>query len=616
MSEPAARGAETPAQELTLPQLFRRAVERFGPDAVALREKRLGIWRDISWQEYGGQVERVGLALARLGLAPGDRVAILGENAPWWLYADLGTVTLGGVSVGIYTTSSPQQVSYILQHSGARFLFVEDGEQLDKWRQVRAETPEIEKVVVWDLTGLRGLDEPAVLPFDALLELGRESAEEDPDAWVRLGSAIEPGDLALLIYTSGTTGDPKGAMLTHANLAWQARTIAHLEPGMPVTPEDEVLSFLPLCHIFERLFTAFVPLEAGYTVSFAESPETVPGNLREVAPSLGYGVPRVWEKYHARILLRMEEASFVKRTLFRLALRVGRRRAAFHIAGRPLPLPLGLAWRLAHFAVCRKLKERLGLHRMRVAYSGAAPIAPEVLRFFHAIGLHLVEGYGQTEGSGVTSASTLTAFRPGTVGRPLPGAEVRIAEDGGILVRSPGVFAGYYRDEAATRAALEEGWLLSGDVGELDADGFLRIVDRKKDLIITAGGKNIAPAAIENRLKASPLIGDAIAIGEGRRFVSALIVLDEENVAQYAQERRIPFATYTDLATSDEVRKRIAQEVEAANAELARVEQVRKFTILPQRLYEEEGEVTPTLKVKRRVVHEKYSDLIERMYGA
>jgi long-chain acyl-CoA synthetase len=597
----------------TIPRLFLEATGA-EPERIALREKTLGIWRETSWGAYRDAVETVAMALRRYGLQRGDRVAILGENAPWWLFADFGVLTAGGVTAGIYTTSSWQQCRYIIRHCGARFLFVENQEQLQKWLEFETEAPDLERVIIHDLTGLRGFSHPKVLTFDQLLEEGREAVARNRGEWARLCEEAAPDDLALLIYTSGTTGDPKGAMLSHRNLVWEAAAIAGFNPALRLGSDDDVLSFLPLCHIFERLFTSFVPLAARYTVNFTESLETVAENMREVAPTLGYGVPRIWEKYHARIVLRMEEASWLKGTAYRLALRTGARRARRLSRGERVPPLLKAGWFLAHFLVMRKLKERLGFHRLRLAFSGAAPISPEILLFFHSIGVDLVEGYGQTEGSGVTTASSMSAWRPGAVGRPLPGVEVRIAEDGEILVRSPGVFLGYFGDEEATRAALADGWLHSGDIGELDPDGFLRIVDRKKDVIITAGGKNIAPQLIENRLKFSPYIHDAIVIGEGRKFVSAIIVLDEENVGKYAREKRIPLSTYADMAASREIDHLIDGEVQKVNSELARVEQVRRFAILPTRLYEEEGEVTPTMKVKRRVVHEKYRDLIEGMY--
>jgi long-chain acyl-CoA synthetase len=423
---------------------------------------------------------------------------------------------------------------------------------------------------------------------------------------------VQPDDLSVLIYTSGTTGPPKGAMLTHRNVTWMARAVTRENP---IHGDDEVLSFLPLCHIFERLFSVFVHISHGYVVNFVEKPDTVTDNMTEVSPTVGYAVPRIWEKYASAATIRMSDATWFKRLAFGLALSVGKKRADCIMNFKPLPPHLKLGFGLAHFAVLRKLKKRMGLDRIRIAYSGAAPIAPDVLHFFQSIGVNLVEGYGQTEGTGVTCISKADRVKFGTVGPPLPGAEVRIAEDGEILVKSPGVFKGYFKNEAATVEALQNGWLYSGDVGELDADGYLRITDRKKDIIVTAGGKNITPQYIENKLKASPYINDAVVIGDRRKFLTALVMIDEDTVVKYAQDHKIQFATYRDLTADGDIRKLIQSEVDQVNAQLARVENVRKFTILPKKLYEEDGEVTPTMKVKRNYVNDAFRDLIEAMYA-
>jgi long-chain acyl-CoA synthetase len=349
-------------------------------------------------------------------------------------------------------------------------------------------------------------------------------------------------------------------------------------------------------------------------VNFVEKPDTVTDNMVEVSPTVGYAVPRIWEKYASATTIRMSDATWFKRLVFRLALSVGKKRADCIMNFQPLPAHLRLMFALAHFAVLRKLKKRMGLDRIRIAYSGAAPIAPDVLHYFQSIGVNLVEGYGQTEGTGVTCISKADRVKFGKVGPPLHGAEVRIAEDGEILVKSPGVFKGYYKNDAATRETLQDGWLYSGDVGELDEDGYLRITDRKKDIIVTAGGKNITPQYIENKLKASPYINDAVVIGDRRKYLTALIMIDEDNVIKYAQDHKIQFATYRDLTLDEDIRKLIQAEVDQVNTQVARVENVRKFTILPKKLYEEDGEVTPTMKVKRKYVHKAFEDLIEGMY--
>ena len=595
----------------TTPRVFQETVARHR-DRVAIRQKTLGLWHDISWQSYFDRVQHIGTALIALGLQPGECVGIIGDNSPEWVLADMAVQCAGGVSVGIYATNAWEQVHYVANHAETVFLFVENEEQLDKWLMFRDQAPSLRKVIVWDLEGLQQFEDPLVMTFDDLLEAGRRAAIDQSDELLERMHKVEPDDLAVLIYTSGTTGPPKGAMLTHRNVTWMARAVTQ---DNPINLNDEVLSFLPLCHIFERLFSVFVHITHGYVVNFVEKPDTVTDNMIEVSPTVGYAVPRVWEKYASAATIRMSDATWFKRWVFGLALSAGRKRADRLMNFQPLPAHLRLLFGLAHFAVLRKLKKRMGLDRIRIAYSGAAPIAPDVLHFFQSLGVNLVEGYGQTEGTGVTCISRSDRVKFGMVGPPLPGTQVRIAADGEILVKSPGVFKGYYKNDAATCETLQEGWLYSGDVGALDEDGYLRITDRKKDIIVTAGGKNITPQYIENKLKASPYINDAVVIGDRRKYLTALIMIDEDNVIKYAQDHKIQFATYKDLTLDAEIRKMIQSEVDRVNNQVARVENVRKFTILPKKLYEEDGEVTPTMKVKRNYVNEAFIDLIEGMYA-
>lgn len=594
----------------TIPSLFLKRVRTY-PDKVALREKAYGIWRDITWREYGEKVRAVALGLISLGLRKGECVSLIGENGPEWVYSDIGAMCAGGVTAGIYTTNAAEQCGYIVDHSESRFYIVENEEQFDKALKFRKTTPRLEKIIVIDMEGLKRYEDPMLMPFDDLLDRGEELHRREPHLFEKKIEEIGPEDLAVLIYTSGTTGPPKGAMLTQNNLVWMSEAL----PGAnPFYDTDETLSFLPLCHIFEQLFTVMVNIRHGGIVHFVENTDTVMDNMREVSPTVAYGVPRIWEKYASGILIKMSDATWFKRQVFKAAMAIGMKHAEMKLGGRSVPFGWRLAYEAAYLAVFRKLKERLGFERVRTAYSGAAPISPDVLKFFHAIGLPLVEGYGQTEGTGVTTVSRLDRMRSGKVGQPLPGVEVKIAPDGEILVRSPGVFKGYFKNPQATREALQDGWLYSGDVGELDEEGFLKITDRKKDLIITAGGKNIAPQNIENQLKFSPYIHDAIVIGDRRKYVTALIVIDEENVVKYAQDYKIPFTTYASLTQALEVRQLIQKEVDKVNRTLATVEQIKKFTILPKKLYEEDGEVTPTMKVKRKFVNEAFKDLIEAMY--
>ncbi|MEM7368634.1 MAG: AMP-binding protein [Bacteroidota bacterium] len=601
------------SQQPTLPKIFQQTAQRLG-DKTALRQKKFGLWEAISWTDYYQQARYAAQAFIELGLKAGEFVAILGDNAAEWVILDMGIQMAGGVSVGIYSTSSWKQVQYILNHADCKYLIAENEEQVDKWLQLRDQCPQLEKVIYWEKKGLQSLNEPQLMDFESFMEQGKQKEAADPARLNTRMEQIQSEDLAILVYTSGTTGPPKGAMLTHGNLSWMSQSVPAIEPGMTVKDHDEVLSFLPLCHIFERLFSVIVQIAQGYTVNFVESPDTVPQNLREVSPTLGYAVPRIWEKYYSNIFIQMDEANWFKRWIYQQALKIGQAYADHRLNGNPVKGALAFGNWLVQISVFYHLKKRLGFERMRFAFSGAAPISPDVLRFFHAIGLKLIEGYGQTEGSGVTTASPVDKFRLGTVGKAIPGGEVRIAEDGEILFRSPGVFKGYYKNPEATAQTIRDGWLHSGDIGSMDEEGYIRIIDRKKDLIITAGGKNIAPQYIENKLKFSPYINDSILIGDRRKFLSALIVLDEENVVKYAQDHKIPFSTYSDLATDPHIFELIDKEVQMVNKQLARVENVRKFTILPKKLYEEDGEITPTMKVKRSFINKTYADLIERMY--
>ncbi|MBU1904420.1 MAG: AMP-binding protein [Proteobacteria bacterium] len=591
-------------------KVFKQTVKKYG-DRVAMRKKEYGLWHDISWNDFYRRAKYVGSALISLGLKKGDCVSIIGDNCPEWVIIDLGVQCAGGVAVGVYSTNAWPQVEYVISDSESRFFFVENEEQLDKWLNFRDNVPKLQKVIVWDLEGLRHFEDPMVMTFDDILELGRQVAEKEPDLFESRMEEITPEDLSVLIYTSGTTGPPKGAMLTHKNVTWMGEAICI---DNPVYDTDEVMSFLPLCHIFERLFSVFAQITHGYTVNFIESLDTVTDNMREISPTVGYAVPRIWEKYLSAVYIRMSDATWFKKLLFGIALKIGKTRATLKMNFKPVPFYLEALYQIAHFGVFRKLKERLGFDRLRVAYSGAAPISPDVLHFFQSIGVNLIEGYGQTEGTGVTCVSRVDKVKFGTVGPPITGTEVKIAEDGEILVRSPSVFKGYYKNPESTAETLKDGWLYSGDVGEFDEDGYLKITDRKKDIIVTAGGKNITPQYIENKLKFSPYVNDAVVIGDRRKFLASLIMIDEDNVVKYAQDNKIQFSTYKDLTQSPEIVKLIQTEVDQVNETLARVEQVKKFTILPKKLYEEDGEVTPTMKVKRKYVNEAFGDLIEAMY--
>ncbi|HEY3247372.1 MAG TPA: AMP-binding protein [bacterium] len=600
-----------PALRDTFPALFFAQAARLD-DRVAMRRKEFGIWRRITWSDYARNVRWVAHALLALGLERGDRVAIIGENRPEWLYADVGTQAAGGTVVGIYATNSAEQVQYIMAHSEARFIIVEGEEQLDKLLEIRTALPRLERIIVIDPEGLRTFTDAQVSMFGELLRIGEQHERTHPHTVDDRLAAATPDDLMYIIYTSGTTGPPKGVMLTTGNILWELR--AAVPRVIPATEHDEVLSYLPLAHIAERSFSLTIAVYCGYTVNFAENLDTVPQNLREVRPTLVFAVPRIWEKLHSGIVLGMRDADWVKRVVFVQAVRIGRAYGDALLERRPVPLWLRMAYRLAHLAVLAPLRNRIGLDRTHIALSAAAPISPDVLRFFWGLGVYIREIYGQTEGSGLTTAHPVGNVRLATVGKPLPGIDVRLAPDGEILVRSEGVFCGYFRDPEQTARTVVDGWLHSGDIGEFDRDGNLRITDRKKDIFINAYGKNVAPQYIENKLKFSPYVNDAVVIGDGKKYLTALIVIDEDNVSKWAQERRVPFTTYTDLSQSAQVRKLITAEVEAVNKTLSSPEQVKKFALLPKRLYQEDGEVTPTMKVKRKAIMEKFGAEIADLY--
>ncbi len=600
----------TPVQTRTVPGLFfAQAAKR--AKHVALRRKRYGIWHRITWEEYAAQVRQVANALLALGVQRGERVGLIGENRPEWVYADLGIQTIGAATTGIYATSSPEQIHYVLDHAGCRVFIVEGEEQLDKALEIRPRLTHIEHIVVMDPEGLRTFQDPMVIMWDQFLTLGQDYARRYPSEVDERMAGTQPDDMAVLIYTSGTTGPPKGAILTHDNII--AATDA-LSDGLEFVPEDEVLSYLPLCHIAERQFSVFLPVRYGYTVNFIENVDTVMENLAEVAPPVLFGVPRIWEKLYSVVTLRVKENDIFKRWAYALAIALARRTVRRRLAGQRDPAWLRALTRAADLMVLLPLRRRLGLHRTRVVISSAAPISPDLLEYFMALGLPIYELYGMTECTGPISSNRPRAIKLGTVGQAMRGIEIRTTPDGEILAKGRNVFAGYFREPEATVAALEGGWMHTGDVGEIDADGYLRVTDRKKDLFITAGGKNIAPQYIENKLKASPYINDAIAIGDRKRYIVALIAIDEENVTKWAQDRRLPFTTYSDLAGREEVRNLIRGEVTAVNKTLSGPEQVKNFAILSKRLYMEDGEVTPTMKVKRKAIMEKYADVIGGLY--
>ncbi len=589
----------------TVASLFRYQCQQKAA-VVAHREKTRGIWRSKSWSDYYHDACLIGAGLAACGMKPRDRVAILSKDNRYWLCSDMGITVAGGIPTGVYTTDSAEQLAYIVNDSGASFLFVENDEQLDKFRQRESQMPSLLKVIVFEKDGLRDLNHAGVIFIDDLIKLGETFLQANTGYIDAQIDSLCAEDTALLIYTSGTTGQPKGAMLTHRNVIFQLSICQQL---LDIRDTDEQLCFLPLCHIYERVLSAHLPLMTGTTVNFTESVDTVFDNMREVSPHTFSAVPRFWEKVYSRVRIHRAEATAVGRWALDAAVSAG---LALH--QQPGAWINRCRYAFWNFLVLRNLRRLLGMDRMRRGGSGAAPVSVELLHWFNAIGVPLYEGYGATETTAVISVNTPDANRFGSVGRPLPGTEVRIADNAEILVRGPHVFKGYWNQPEATGAVFDsDGWFQTGDTGSM-SDGYLSIDGRIKDIIITAGGKNISPSDIESRLKFSAYISDAVVLGDRRKYLTCLIMIDQENVEQFAQSQRVPFSDFASLCAAEAVVDLIQSEVENVNKTVSRVEQIKKFRLIDVLLQAEDDELTPTMKLKRDLVGKRHAALIESMY--
>jgi long-chain acyl-CoA synthetase len=564
----------------------------------------------MTWDEYADGVRRLAAGLVALGLQAGDRVGILSGNRREWHLTDMAVLAAGGVTVPIYPTNSSSQVAYVLSHSGCRFLVVEGIDQLAKVLLRRDEVPTLERVFV--LERGEGLDHGLVGDLQELREVGDKELAAHPTVVQERSAALGPDDLCTLVYTSGTTGPPKGTMLTHGNVA---ANIDHVTAVVPIGPDDRFLSFLPLSHIAERTVSHFGQVLSGGETWFAESLASVPNDLVDCRPTIFFAVPRVWEKFREGIREKVEGSSPPQRLLAERFLSLAARRAGVTGAGDPLSLLDEVQYRALDAVVGRTVRSGLGLDRARFLVSGAAPIHPDLLRWFTGLGMPVAEVYGQTETCGVTTLNPPGAIRIGTVGPPVPGVELRIGEDDEISVRAANVTTGYYGDPAATEEMLDaDGWMRTGDLGAIDRDGYLRITGRKKDLIINAAGKNISPQEIETRLHVEPLISQAVVVGDGRPCLTALLTLDVDAVHEWAERHGRSFTEPEAMAADPQVRAEVQESVDRVNDEHARVEGIKQWRILPRDLSIDSGELTPTLKVKRQVVADRWSDLIEEMY--
>lgn len=594
--------------EATLPQMLRENARRY-PDRVAIRQKEFGIWNPWTWKEYFERACRVGLGLRSLGLAEGGHVAILSENRIEWVLAQLGTNIMDGVAVGVYPTSPSNEVAYVVAHSESEIVVCEDQEQVDKVLERRDELPKLRRIVVIETKGIRDYPSDQVISFEALEVLGANYEAGHARLADRIIDQQQLSQIGLIIYTSGSTGKPKGAMLSYKNIRAQAIACSD---RLDLDQSASVLSYLPLCHVAEQMTTVMVPTYLASLVNFGESIRTVQEDLREVAPSMFLGVPRIWEKLHSSIHIKLLEAGRIRRALFERAYAACESFAEKNAADRTLSEQI--KFMLSYWLIFRALQNFIGLRKTRIAMTGAAPISPTIVHFFRAIGVPLIEVYGLTESSGIALGQVLSDRRVGTVGHGIDRMETRLGASNELLIRGDTVFAGYYRNDEATKAAIRDGWLHTGDVAEL-ADGHFRIVDRLKDIMITAGGKNLSPSEIENTVKSSPFIKECIVIADARKYVSALIQIDYDLTGKWAEEKGIAYTNFKNLTENEGVRELIQSEIDNANGQLAQVSQLRKFHLLTKELDHDDDEVTATMKVRRANVQKKYEAEIESLYS-
>lgn len=607
----ASRPADGLWPALTLPQMLREQARR-QPAGIAVRQKDFGIWQPVSWAQYWQRACRVGLGLQAEGLSRGGRVAIVSDNRLEWLLVQLGAGAVGGVAVGVYATSPAEEMGYVLEHADVELVVCEDQEQTDKVLQVAHRLPLLRRIVVMETKGLRSYPPAERARIVAFAELEAEGLRREADGLEALNAWLDTqqlDDLGLMIYTSGSTGKPKGAMLSYRNMRGVAPGIAD---RLSMDAGSVHLSYLPLCHVAEQMLSTFVPIYLGAQVNFGESIRTVQEDLREVAPTVFLGVPRIWEKLHASISIKMQEAGRLQQWLYRRA--VAACTPFLEKSARQRSVGERLTYALWYVLVLRALQNFIGLRRVGVAMTGAAPIAPDVVRYFRTIGVPLVEVYGLTESAGMIFGQHPDRVKVGTVGEAILGVDWRLGDADELQVRGDMVFAGYYKNDAATADAVRDGWLHTGDVAAVQ-DGRLRIVDRLKDIMITAGGKNLTPSEIENAVKSSPYVKECVIVADGRRFVAALIQLEFDTVGKWAESRRIAFTHFRSLAECAEVRELVAGEVARANAGLAPVAQIRRFHLLTKELDHDDGEVTATMKVRRASIYRSYADDIERLYA-
>lgn len=601
----------------TLPQLLILNAQKYGRNKIAIREKDLGIWQSYSWQDYLENTRLFALGLAALGFRRGDKLSVIGDNRPQLYFAQMAALCLGGIPVPLYQDAIERELEYIIAHSEARFIVAEDQEQVDKMLALRGKIPTIELIIYDDPRGMRNYKQPFLKSFTAVQELGREFARSHPHYFEEEVTKGNPEDIALIAYTSGTTGNPKGVVLSHANLLTNVRLIKQAEK---YEDNDQTMAYLPMAWIGDSIYSLAMLFDIGFTTNCPEAASTVLRDMREIGPTVIFCPPRIWENILTTIRVKMEDAAWIKQKMFDFFMDVAMQVAAYRLKNEPVPLKLRILYALGEFLVYAPLRDNLGMRKIRFAYTAGAALGPETFQFFRAIGINLKQVYGLTETSAMCTYQPDTEVKLETVGKPLPGIELKISENGEVLIKSPGVFKGYYKNPEATAEALKDGWLHTGDAGIIDQDGHLIIIDRAKDVSTLANGTIFAPQYIENKLKFSPYIKEAVTIGQGKEFVTAMINIDMQSVCNWAERKNVGYTSYTDLSQKPEVYDLITQEVKKVNASLAKEEklrpaQIKRFLILHKELDPDDAEITRTRKLRRGFIAQKYAELINALYS-
>ena len=609
-AEPARRVEITP--ELTLPKLLVETARYYGDGKVAMREKEFGVWRPITWGRYLEEVRLLALGFTALGLGRGDKVALIGHNRPEGLWAEMATLALGGLVVWLYQDALIDEVQYVVDHSDARFLVGEGQQEVDKGLAIKPRCPRLERIIWDDPKGMRGYDDPCLVSLAEVRRLGRELEAKDPGAFERMVARGRGDDVALLFYTSGTTAQPKGALLTHRNMLKMGQNMLAVDPSKE---RDDFVSFLPFSWIGEQMMSISCGLMAGFTLNFPEDPETVQRDIREIAPQVLFSPPRIYEQMVRTVQVKVLDAPRLKRAVYQWAMGVGGRVVDLAFTDRPRPAALRLTRQLADLLVLRKLRDHLGLARIRHAYTGGAALGPDHLRFFHSIGVNLKQIYGQTEIAGISVVHRDGDVRYDTVGTPIPETEVRIAPDGEILSKSPCVFKGYYKNPDATVETLRDGWLHSGDIGFIDDRGHLVVFDRRKDVMTLADASRFSPQYLETRLKFSPYIKDAWILGDKRQAVTAVICIDAGVVGKWAEDNHIPHTSYPELSQKPEVQALVREAVLHVNKGLPPPARIQRFVNLHKEFDADDEELTRTRKLRRAFLEERYQDIVEGLYS-